>query len=60
MDGGYSAKHAANAGLVDTRVFNSSYLLTRQYVDEFQHEVKGKKPENAANNDNEDAEVSSK
>lgn len=40
MDGGYSTKRVANAGLVDTRVFDSSYLLPRPYVDSFKDEVK--------------------
>lgn len=36
-------KRAANAGLVDTRAFDSSYLISRAYVDKFKDEVKKKK-----------------
>lgn len=45
VDGNYSLKRAANAGLADTRTFKSSYLLSREYVDRFQYEVKKKKPD---------------
>lgn len=35
-------KRAANAGLVDQRVFKSDYLISREEVDQFQYEVKGR------------------
>lgn len=57
-NGGYSNKRAANAGVVDTRAFDSSYLLSRPYVNQFQNEVKSKKPEDVVNDEDEDAEVS--
>lgn len=44
MDGGYSAKRTANAGLVDQQKFYSTYLLSREYVNIFQDEVKKRKP----------------
>ena len=44
VDGNYSSKRAANAGLVDTRLFNSDYLVLREYVNTFENEVKRKVP----------------
>lgn len=35
-------KRAANAGLVDQRVFKSDYLISREEVNRFQYEVKGR------------------
>lgn len=54
FDGGYSTKRTANAGLVDTRDFKSSYLLSQQEVNQFQHEVKRRKPDNTPSGDNEE------
>lgn len=39
MDGNYSVKRVANAGLVDTKEFPSDYILPREYVDRFKDEV---------------------
>lgn len=44
MDGGFSAKRTANAGLVDQQKFYSMYHLSREYVDIFKDEVKKRKP----------------
>lgn len=44
MDGGFSAKRTANAGLVDQQKFHSTYLLSREYVNLFKDEVKKRKP----------------
>lgn len=44
VDGNYSMKRAANAGLVDQRDFKSDYLISREEVNRFQFEVKGRRP----------------
>lgn len=44
MDGGFSAKRAANAGLVDQQKFYSTYHLSREYVEVFKDEVKKRPP----------------
>lgn len=41
-DGNYSYKRAANAGLVDQRVFPSDYVIPRDQVNKFQYEVKSR------------------
>lgn len=56
MDGGYSTKQAANAGLVDKRPFESSYLLPRAYVNKFENEVKRRKPVEGAEELDEDSD----
>lgn len=48
VDGNYSAKRAANAGLVDQRIFKSDYLISRSEVNRFQDEVKSRAKERAA------------
>ena len=40
-DGNYSYKHAANAGLINNRIFKSDYLISQEQVNLFQYEVKG-------------------
>lgn len=48
MDGNNSAKRVASAGLVDFAQFNSDYFLSREEVDHFQYEVKGRKRKDAS------------
>ncbi|KAI0083017.1 hypothetical protein BDY19DRAFT_981236 [Irpex rosettiformis] len=43
MDGNNSAKRVASAGLVDFGQFDSDYFLSREEVDRFKDEVKGRK-----------------
>ena len=40
MDGGFLAKHSANAGLANQQQFHSDYHLSLEYVDVFKDEVK--------------------
>ncbi|KAI0083349.1 hypothetical protein BDY19DRAFT_987928 [Irpex rosettiformis] len=47
MDGNNSAKRVASAGLVDFSTFESDYFLSRDEVDRFKDEVKGRKRKNA-------------
>lgn len=39
VDGNYSVKRVADAGLVDVKTFTSDYILSREYVDQFKDEV---------------------
>ncbi len=43
MDGNNSAKRVASAGLVDLADFHSDYFLSREEVDRYKDEVKGRK-----------------
>ncbi len=43
MDGNNSAKRVASAALVDSAKFDSDYFLSRDEVDEYKDEVKGRK-----------------
>ncbi|KAI0818788.1 hypothetical protein BC629DRAFT_1588119 [Irpex lacteus] len=63
MDGNNSAKRVASAGLVDLADFHSDYFLSREEVDRFKDEVKGRKREmndqrrdNSRNSDTSDEE----
>lgn len=47
MDGNNSAKRVASAALVDFKTFDSDYLLSRDKVDQFKDEVKGRKRDDA-------------
>lgn len=47
MDGNNSAKRVASAALVDFASFDSDYLLSRDEVDRFKDEVKGRKRKDA-------------
>lgn len=57
IDGNYSSKRAANAGHVDHRSFKSDYLLSRDYVNQFQYEVKGRAAEDKEMEEGEEVEV---
>lgn len=48
VDGNYSYKRAANAGLVDQRIFEGDYVIPRAQVNKFQYEVKSRAKERSA------------
>ncbi len=48
MDGNNSAKRVASAGLVDFAQFDSDYFLSREEVDQFKDEVKGRRRKDAS------------
>lgn len=56
VDGNYSYKRAANAGLVDQREFKSDYIIPREQVNRFQYEVKGRAREGLAEECDEEIE----
>jgi hypothetical protein len=53
IDGNYSSKWAGNAGHVDQWQFNSDYLISQEYVNWFEDEVKrkAKKPSEDSDHD---------
>lgn len=57
VDGNYSSKRAANAGVADKREFPSDYLLSREHVNKFQYEVKGRPPPKEKEGDSPNIEV---
>lgn len=56
VDGNYSYKRAANAGLVDQREFESDYVMSRAQVNRFQYEVKSRAREGLAEGCDEEIE----